>query len=172
MTFSVKHGLTGLVAAAALAVGWSVLPAAAGPAYTPTMADMMSIQSTIHSYMLGLERHDLHAEASAFTEDGVLAVFHYDREVVRLSGRKAIEHAMSAGEIWDFYGNDYFEFQSPTHATHYAYWLDVHPPKDRANGANVNQSSTIGIPGHYDDVLVKVDGKWLFKQRFVYVGTK
>jgi len=172
MKFSIARWLTGPIALAALAFGGGVSPAAAKPAYTPTMADMMSIQRTIHHYMLGLEKHDTKAEASAFTDDGVLAVFHYDREVVRLSGRKAIEGAMSADEIWDFYGNDYFEFQSPTHATHYAYWLDVHPPKGGGDDPSLAQSSTVGIPGHYEDVLVKERGEWLFKRRLVYVGVK
>ena len=172
MKVLIDRGLTSLIAVAALTVGWNVAPAAAESAYTPTMADMMSIQAAIHNYMLGLEKRDTHAEAGAFTEDGILAVYHYDREVVHLVGRKAIEGAMSAGDIWDFYGNDYYEFQSPTHATHYAYWLDVHPPKAAAGESSVGQSSTIGVPGHYDDVLAKVGGKWLFKQRIVYVGVK
>jgi hypothetical protein len=141
---------------AALAVGWSYAPAAAETAYSPPMVELMSIQATIHNYMLGLEKRDTHAEASAFTEDGVLAVYHDDREVAHLEGRRAIDGAMSAGDIWDFYGNDYHEFQSSTHATHYAYWLDVHPPKAAAGESSVGQSSAIGVPGHYEDVLVKV----------------
>lgn len=69
------------------------------------------------------------------------------------------------GNIWHFTGDDHYVFESPTRVTHYGYWLDMHPGEDR--------KSTIGIPGHYDDVLVKQkNGEWLFQQRQIIVGRK
>lgn len=157
--------------------------------YTPTMKDMMSINTAVHNYMLGLEKHDQQAMARAFTEDGTFSIIDHGRVVVKLTGRDQIGHMNDAppgpppnasnpgapppapagaapsggGDIWHFIANDYFEFQSPTHATHYAYWMDVHPGE---------KTSTMGVPGHYDDVLVKQNGEWLFKQRTVVVGDK
>jgi hypothetical protein len=69
------------------------------------------------------------------------------------------------GGIWHFVADDYYVFDSPTHMTHYAYWQDVHPNFE-------TRTSTLGIPGHYDDIFVKVKGQWLFKQRKVVVGKK
>jgi hypothetical protein len=68
------------------------------------------------------------------------------------------------GDIWHFTANDYFHFESPTRATHYGYWMDLHPGSDRR--------SWVGIPGHYEDVLVKRDGQWLILDRKIFVGTK
>lgn len=69
------------------------------------------------------------------------------------------------GNIWHFTGDDHYVFESPTRATHYGYWLDMTPGQDR--------KSSIGIPGHYEDVLVKEkNGEWLFKERKIIVGRK
>lgn len=70
------------------------------------------------------------------------------------------------GDLWHFTEIDsYFKFESPTRATHYAYWMDVHVHDQ-------THSSTLGVPGHYDDIFVKRHGRWLFLSRKIVVGTK
>lgn len=69
------------------------------------------------------------------------------------------------GEVWHFTGDNHFVFESATRATHYGYWLDLRPGDDR--------KSSVGIPGHYEDILVKdKSGQWLFKERKIIVGKK
>lgn len=170
----------------ALALAASAAPCAAASAYTPTMADMLSIQTAIHAYATGLDKLDGALEASGFTEDGVLSIIDNGQEVAHLAGRKEIAGGRKAptnaplpaggppseAGIWHFYGNDYFEFQGPSHATHYGYWLDVTAPVVKPGESGVGKLSTVGLPGHYEDVFLKVDGAWLFKQRTIYVGAK
>jgi hypothetical protein len=73
---------------------------------------------------------------------------------------------MEPGNLWHFTDvNSFFTFESPTRATHYAYWMDVHVHEE-------SNSSTLGIPGHYEDVFVKQNGQWLFLSRKIFVGTK
>lgn len=160
---------------------------AADSAYTPTMKDWMSIQEAMHNYHEGLDRRDNKIMAKAFTENGTLGLVD-DRGIQMsnvigrdkiaagglMSGRSppdaaggppAPGDAGDMGEMWHFTGDDHYVFESPTRATHYGYWLEVRPGQDR--------KSIIGIPGHYEDVLVKQkNGEWLFKERKIIVGKK
>ena len=179
--------------------------------YTPSTKDMMSLQATMHRYHEGLDQHDNKLMASAFTEDGTVAVIvngKLNRSVTRdqiavnglmgggppgapgegavaggpppggstapaagpvgppASGPGALQASEGMGDLWHFTEIDsYFKFESPTRATHYAYWMDVHVHEQ-------SHSSTLGVPGHYDDVFVKRHGQWLFLSRKIVVGTK
>lgn len=167
--------------------------------YTPTMADMMSIQATLANLHDGADRHDDTLLASAFTEDGTYALIERGVLVASVTGRDKIAAggllgAMASpgppgapkgapppgaaplpgagpgasppppGEIWHFSTNDRFKFVSPTQVEHYAYWLDLRPGAGR--------EWTAGVPGHYEDVLVKKDGDWLLQRRTIVVGVK
>jgi len=165
---------------------------AATTTYTPTMKDMMSIQATIQHYHEGLEKHDNRLMATAFSEDGALILEAPDRRL-EARGRDQIAKglmpspsgppptdsqatvpgAVQAGtpssggpppDVWHFSTNDFYEFESPTRAKHYGYWLDVIPAVDRA--------TTVGSSGHYEDILVKRKGEWLFLERKIVVGRK
>jgi len=179
------HGLI------AVYIGAAVAPVmAAGSEYTPTMKDMMSIQATMHRYHEGLDKSDNKVMASAFTEDGTLTIIDHGKAQSPVSrdqmaagglfgggpppggrsGAPAVPNgappAMGMGALWHFTEvNSYFNFESPTRATHYAYWMDVHVHEE-------SNSSTLGIPGHYEDVFVKQKGQWLMLSRKIFVGTK
>ena len=164
------------------------------PAYTPTMKDMMSIQATMQHYHEGLEKHDNRLMATAFSEDGTLILEAQDLRL-EASGRDQIatkglmppspsgtpaadSQAQVAGavqggtpssggtpsDIWHFSTNDFYEFESPTRAKHYGYWLDITPV--------VGREATVGSSGHYEDILVKRKGEWLFLERKIVVGRK
>lgn len=163
----------------------AIAPAMAAGAYTPTMQDLMSIQDTLHNYHEGLDKHDNKLMAKAFTEDGTLWLIDDRGMEMKVTGRDKIAigglagdgpppggagaapAAGPMGDIWHFTGDNHFVFESATRATHYGYWLDMHP------GQGQDRKSSIGIPGHYEDILVKdKSGQWLFKERKIIVGKK
>jgi hypothetical protein len=151
----------------------------------------MSIQQAMHRYHEGLDKQDNRLMASAFGEDGTVTMVVDGRDIVTVKKEQIALTgiapppgapsgsspgpagsattplpALEPGELWHFTDiNSSFKFESPSRVTHYAYWLDVHVHQD-------SHSSTLGIPGHYEDVLVKRNGQWLFLSRTIYVGTK
>ena len=145
--------------------------------YTPTMKDMMSIQGTLHRYHEGLDQHDNKLWASAFAKDGTMTMIDHARRMILTRDQIASNGLMGnapggptlpagIGELWHFSEiNSYFRFESPTRATHYSYWMEVHVHHE-------SNSSTLAVPGHYEDVLVKRKGEWLFFSRTVVVGDK
>lgn len=66
---------------------------------------------------------------------------------------------------WHLALSHHFEFQSPTRATHYGYFISVYPdPKTKM--------TVVGLPGHYDDILEKRNGEWRILQRTTVIGVK
>jgi hypothetical protein len=174
----------------AVSIAAAIAPVrAAESEYTPTTKDMMSIQGAMDRYHEGLDKHDNKLMASAFTQDGTLALINHGKTMTTVGhdqmaiggllgseppppppgappGTPSGAPAVEPGELWHFSDiNGHFKFESPTRATHYAYWMDVHVHEE-------SNSSTLGIPGHYEDVFVKRNGQWLFLARKVFVGTK
>jgi hypothetical protein len=66
---------------------------------------------------------------------------------------------------WHLALSHHFEFQSPTRATHYGYFLSVYPDLK-------TKTTTVGLPGHYEDILEKRDGEWRILQRTTAIGAK
>lgn len=162
--------------------------------YTASMRDMQSINAMLHRYLMGLDKRDADAIASAFVEEGSLMLFENGKLMINLKGQATVRQFVSAPpksagegvsaiagenggvtdsknmansvpkEMFHFISNDYYDFISPTEARHYAYWLDISPAEGRV--------SVPGIPGHYEDVLVKRKGQWYILERRIYVGTK
>ena len=66
---------------------------------------------------------------------------------------------------WHLSLSHHFEFQSPTRATHYGYFVSVYP--DLAT-----KKTVVGLPGHYDDILEKRNGEWRILQRKTVIGAK
>lgn len=152
--------------------------------YTPTMKDMMSIQTTLHRYHEGLDKHDNKLWASAFAEDGTMVMVDHERLMTLTRDQIAKSGLMGGGspgdrggagggaipadigEIWHFSEIDsHYKFESPARATHYSYWMEVHVREG-------SDSPSLAIPGHYEDVLVKRKGEWLLLTRKVVIGDK
>jgi hypothetical protein len=159
--------------------------------YVPTMRDMMSIQDALGRYHEGLDKHDNKLMAAAFGDDGIIIMVVNGRELGTVKkdqialtgvmlpggpppgaapgpagGSDSTRPPMEPGDLWHFTDiNGSFKFESATRVVHYAYWMDVHVHQE-------SFSSTLGVPGHYEDVLVKRNGKWLFLSRKICVGTK
>jgi hypothetical protein len=66
---------------------------------------------------------------------------------------------------WHLALSHHFEFQSPTRATHYGYFVSVYPDLK-------TKTTTVGLPGHYDDILEKRNGEWRILQRTSVIGAK
>lgn len=66
---------------------------------------------------------------------------------------------------WHLALNHHFEFQSPTRATHYGYFVSVYPDLK-------TKTTTMGLPGHYEDVLEKRNGEWRILLRKTVIGVK
>jgi hypothetical protein len=66
---------------------------------------------------------------------------------------------------WHLSLSHHFEFQGPTHATHYGYFISVYPDLK-------TKVTTVGLPGHYDDVLEKRNGEWRILKRTTVIGAK
>lgn len=66
---------------------------------------------------------------------------------------------------WHLSLSHHFEFQSPTRATHYGYFVSVYPDLE-------TKKTVVGLPGHYDDILEKRNGEWRILQRKTVIGVK
>lgn len=74
---------------------------------------------------------------------------------------------MPKGELWHLAYPGHLKFEGATRATHYGYWTSLY------SDAKGPRDSQVGSPGHYEDTFEKqTDGRWLFIERRVVVGSK
>jgi hypothetical protein len=66
---------------------------------------------------------------------------------------------------WHLALSHHFEFQTPTRATHYGYFVSVYPDLK-------TKTTIVGLPGHYADILEKRNGEWRILQRKTVIGVK
>jgi len=168
----------------------------------PTFQDYMSIQDAMHDYHYGLDTRDDKLKASAFTKDGRVATVVEGKEIAveypnqpekNTNNRPGAPPAgtapgggppgeppagapapagaggfqMPKGELWHLAYPGHIKFESATRATHYGYWTSLY---SEAKGP---RDSQVGSPGHYEDIFEKQpDGKWLFVERKIVVGSK
>lgn len=170
--------------------------AAIGPsAYVPGEKDWQGVEDALATYRWGLEHGDRRVKAMAFAEGGYDVIIvggnEVSREVKRgadmvMEGPRAVPPqsgganasaaaspppqetapgpAVTESAIWHVTMNDSWRWESRNRVVHYAYWLSIYPGSERL--------STVGAPGHYEDVLERIDGKWLIRERKIFVGTK
>ncbi len=129
--------------------------------------DRAAIEDLQARYLFALDFHDPDLYVSTFTEDGVLDYGSGD-----VKGRQAIKEVIArmpkpkevagkrAGAARHNISNDVIKVEGNT-ASSRSYWF--HYSND-----NPERRGVFDGFGHYEDDLVKVNGKWLFTKRKIY----
>jgi uncharacterized protein (TIGR02246 family) len=133
--------------------------------------DRAEIEDLMARYLFAMDYHDADAYAECFAEDGVL-----DYAMGTLEGREAIRaearvFADKIAEVFkDWQGN-------PAKLRHLVQHKAIRIEGDRAWNTGLWWEMTNGGPegslatpsfGTYEDELVRVDGRWMFKRRKIY----
>jgi uncharacterized protein (TIGR02246 family) len=134
--------------------------------------DRAQIEDLQARYMFALDFHDPDTYASTFTEDGVL-----DYGPV-VKGRDAIKKVIAdMGKRVPVQAAQDTSDQRPVVGRHNISNITIKIEGNKAEGraywfhyGNNNAKRTAGLDsfGHYEDEMVKVDGKWLFSKRKIY----
>jgi hypothetical protein len=143
-------------------------PAASAQSYAEDRAAIMDLQGR---YLFAMDFQDAATYASTFAEDGVL---HWARGEIK--GRKALSEFMASGTYnptrdaekgkWPaasrhFITNQVIKIEGNT-ARAMTYWFQA------TNNTADRRTMVLGLFGHYEDELAKIDGKWYFKKRTIY----
>ena len=122
-------------------------------------------------YLFALDFQDAETYTSTFAEDGVI-----NWAQGEIKGRKAIYEFMSSDTYnptssaeegkWPaasrhFITNQVIKVEGNT-AKALTYWFQA------TNNTADRLSMVLGLFGHYEDELVKIDGQWYFKKRTIY----
>ncbi len=147
------------------------LPAADAISADSYAADRAAIINLQSRYLFAMDFQDAETYASTFAEDGII---NWARgEIV---GRKAIYEFMASGEYnptrdaekgdWPaasrhFITNQVIRVDGDT-ARAMTYWFQA------TNNTADRRTMVLGLFGHYEDELVKIEGQWYFKKRTIY----
>jgi ketosteroid isomerase-like protein len=157
---------------AALILVSAICPAFAqyGPNYAADRAEIEDLQAR---YLLAMDSGDIDTYLSTFTEDGVLDVGDgpiKGRDAIRkavggMPGRKAEAGAADAPKLRPATGrhnisNIVIKIEG-NKAYGRAYWFHY-------SNNNPQRSATFDFYGHYEDEMIKVNGRWLFTLRRIY----
>jgi hypothetical protein len=169
-----------LLVAAGGAYAQSATANAATPSYKPTVDDWVGVNAAVDNYTLGLERHDSARFDKAFWPEATIIAQPEPGMSFSMPYRQAeagppkpppgapMPKANAiGGDIppWHLALSHHFEFQSPTRATHYGYFVSVYPDLK-------TKTTIVGLPGHYEDLLEQRNGEWRILQRTTAIGTK
>lgn len=142
--------------------------AAAADDYADERAAILDLQGR---YLFALDFHDADTYASTFADDGVLVWAQGE-----IKGRKAIHEFISSGKYNPT--RDAEKGKWPAASRHFVtnQVIKVEGDKARAvtywfqatNNTADRRTMVLGLFGHYEDELVKIDGHWLFKSRTIY----
>ena len=136
--------------------------------YAEDRAAIMDLQGR---YLFALDFKDAETYASTFTEDGII---NWARGEIK--GRKAIYDFIASGTYnparnaekgkWPaasrhFITNQVIKVDGNT-AEAFAYWFQA------TNNTADRRTTVLGLFGHYEDELVKINGEWFFKKRTIY----
>jgi hypothetical protein len=148
-----------------LLAGLLLLPALAPAAENPAiqrLIDKSEMEYLLMQYTYAFDQLDADRYVEVFTDD---AEFDLGGGQV-LKGKEQIrtlitsrQEAPQAPDILMHHivTNSSFDFVGENEARHYGYWITM--VGDMQNGF------TVPAMGHYEDVLVKQNGRWLFKAR-------
>jgi SnoaL-like domain len=136
-------------------------------------ADRSAIEEVMHKYVWSVDSLDADGYVSVFTPDavidsnGILSKGHEEiRKVVTgMQARQAANRAEGkpVAALYHVISNERISFQSPTEATYQSYWQTMRKGVD-------GRYATGGF-GRSEDLLVKLDGKWLIRHRRLTVFT-
>ncbi len=142
--------------------------AALAASYADDRAAIIELQGR---YLFALDFQDAATYASTFAEDGVL---NWARGEIK--GRKALYEFISSGKYdpaksaekgkWPaasrhFITNQVIKIEGDT-ARALTYWFQA------TNNTADRRTMVLGLFGHYEDELVKLNGQWYFKSRAIY----
>jgi uncharacterized protein (TIGR02246 family) len=133
-----------------------------------TLIDKDAINGVLVDYTHALDTLDADKYAGVFAED---AVFDMGRETrtgraqirdVIVGLQKSRDERKAAGTavpslMHHVMTNETLDVVSGTEARHYAYWMTILGGSD--------DKFTVASMGHYEDVLVKRNGRWLIQSR-------
>jgi hypothetical protein len=141
-----------------------------GPGYA---ADRALIEDLQARYMFALDFGDLDKYVATFTEDGILDIGEgewHGRDTIRM-----ILSALSANE--EPAGDRELEIMHPATGRHHITNIVLRIKGDTAYGRaywfhmgndNHERKAILDSYGHYEDVVVRVKGSWLFSKRRIY----
>jgi hypothetical protein len=136
--------------------------------YAEDRAAILDLQGR---YLFAMDFQDAETYASTFAENGIL-----DWARGEIKGRKAIYEFISSGTYnpakdaekgkWPaasrhFVTNQVIKVEGNT-AKAVTYWFQA------TNNTADRRTMVLGLFGHYEDELVKINGKWYFKKRTIY----
>jgi hypothetical protein len=136
--------------------------------YAEDRAAIMDLQGR---YLFALDFKDAETYASTFTEDGII---NWARGEIK--GRKAIYEFIASGTYdpsssaekgeWPaasrhFITNQVIKLEGNT-AKAFSYWFQA------TNNTADRRMMVLGLFGHYEDELIKINGQWYFKKRAIY----
>ena len=148
------------------------------PSFSPTVEDWVGVNAAVNNYTLGLELKDMSRYDRAFWPEATIVVQPEPGRSITMpyqaaaapppappGGGPMTNAAGGTNPPWHLALSHHFEFQSPTRATHYGYFVSVYPDLE-------TKLSSVGLPGHYEDILEKRDGEWRILQRTTAIGVK
>ena len=128
------------------------------------LEDLAAIDRLFSDYRRCLDERDYAGYANLFTEDGTLIADNIGTATGR-ADIKAMLDVAPEENLGIEPGSDYHLVANPT--------VDLDPSGDRATARvtwgfiqrGEGDRPVLSMLGHYDDVLVKVDGRWYFQVR-------
>jgi uncharacterized protein (TIGR02246 family) len=132
------------------------------------LMDRAEIEELVATYVHALDTLDADAYEGVFTEDGVYELPGGVVQMGRVAIRKIVTDLQAARarnetagtpspRLYHVMANSSIEILDATNARHQSYAQTVR--------AADNGQFVVGFMGRYEDVLVKVDGRWLIKSR-------
>ncbi len=167
---------TGILFVVVAVVSMIMMISCAPPAEAPSSSyaeDRAQIEDLQARYLFALDFFDLDTYVSTFTEDGVLDIIMYQAKG-RAEIRKKIEEARPVFDQASAPGakgkyrptgrhnisNIVLKIEGDK-ATGRSYWFHY-------SNNNPERRAALDGYGHYEDEMVKVNGKWLFSKRVIY----
>lgn len=149
------------------AVAWWVAGSAFAADNVQTLADRAEIEELITRYVTALDGLDADAYEGVFTVDGeydVTGTVYKGRPAIRkivtdLQASRARNEAAGtrSPQLYHVMANHSIEILDATNARHQSYAQTVRLAD--------NNQFVVGFMGRYEDVLVKVEGRWYIKSR-------